>query len=121
MKNPVWALSISEKNEIKVLRIAPELKNIYNALGCDTIEGVFITDGVMYIDEEGKLKDRPQINSLATAIARTYGNLNDWIAGNAIIFGTVSPDGEYDGNDYDFPEYLMSIVDASKERACYGT
>lgn len=110
MKNPVWALSISVENEIKMLKIAPELKNIYNLLGCATIEGVFLTDGVMYIDEEGKLKNQPQINYLATLIARKYGNLNDCIVGNALIFGTMSPEGEYDGNDYDFPEYLMNLV-----------
>lgn len=121
MKNPVYALRIGVDGEIKVLHIVPELKTIYNALECDTIEGVRIREGVMYIDEEGKLKENVKINTVATFIARKYGQLGDWIAGNALIFGAISPDGEYDGEDYDFPSYLFHIVDLAKERAVYGT
>lgn len=86
------------------------LKSIYKTLECSAIEGVRLKDSIMYIDEEGKFKDPPVLNKVATIIAWMNGlSTNDWIAGNAMIVGTVSPEGEMDGEDYDCPQHMFEL------------
>jgi len=86
------------------------LQGIYNTLGCTAIEGIRLQDAIMYIDEEGKFKDKPKMNKLATLLAWLNGlSTDDWIAGDVIIFGTLSPTGEADGEDYDCPQYMFEI------------
>ena len=88
------------------------LQNIYEAIGCEGIEGVRLKDAIMYIDEEGKFKPEPKMNKVASIIAWNNGlSLQDWIAGNVVIFGTVSPEGEYDGEDYDLPPQYSELFD----------
>jgi hypothetical protein len=85
------------------------LQNIYKTIGCEGIEGIRLKNSIMYIDEEGKFKPEPKMNKVASILAWCNGlSLQDWIAGDAVIFGTVSPNGECDGEDYDCPpEYAL--------------
>jgi len=86
------------------------LQSIYKTLSCNGIEGIRLQDAIMYIDDEGKFKDKPKMNKLATLLAWLNGlSTDDWIAGDAIIFGTVSPTGEMDGEDYDCPQYMFEL------------
>lgn len=109
-EDTLMALVLSENGNMTLGRVPRGLHNIYEALGCSGIEGIRLKDAIMYIDDEGKFKKNPRMNKMATIIAWTNGlSVDDWIAGNAIIFGTVSPDGEYDGEDYDCPSYFSEL------------
>jgi hypothetical protein len=61
------------------------LAELYQHIGCELIQVVpTILDGkIMIIDEEGKCKDEPKLNLLATTVYN-YG-LEDPIVGNAVI------------------------------------
>lgn len=88
------------------------LQNIYKAIGCNCIEGIGVQEGIMYIDEEGKFKQNPVVNRKASLLAWSQNNLrtDDYIVGNVIIFGTRSPEGDCDGEDYNYPEYLNELL-----------
>ena len=63
-----------------------ELEELYEMLGCQWIELVYLSDGIMVIDEEGKLNGK-QYNEKANAIATMdhaicYG---DYIVGDALV------------------------------------
>lgn len=86
------------------------LQNLYKTIECDCIEGIRLKDAIMYIDEEGKFKPDAKMNKVASILAWNNGlSLTDYIVGNAVIFGAVSPDGEYDGEDYDCPAYFSEL------------
>lgn len=94
------------------------LQAIYQTLGCEGIESIRLKDAIMYIDEEGKFKPEPKMNKLASILAWSNGlNPQDWIAGDAIIFGTISPNGEYDGEDYDIPPVYFEIFQKFTEQS----
>lgn len=66
-----------------------ELEEMYNIIKCDVVQVIPIagTRKILIIDEEGKLKDKPTVNVLATNLAHehkaiSYGNS---IVGNAIL------------------------------------
>ena len=65
-----------------------QLEELYEMLGCDTVERVFIegTKVIMIVDENGKLKRRPR-NQTATMIYHRRQRMNpwDWIAGDALV------------------------------------
>jgi hypothetical protein len=112
MSNSVVAFTIAANGNLSYGRFTKGLANIYEALDCTGIEAVRLKDAVMYIDDEGKFKDKPRLNKIATIIAWINGlPVTDWIAGNAIIFGTVSPNGEMDGEDYDCPETMFKLFE----------
>jgi len=111
MSDSAAAFTINENGDIYYGRASKGLENIYKALGCEGIEAVRLKDAIMYIDEEGKLKETPRLNKVATILAWMHGlPVRDWITGNVIIFGTISPSGEIDGEDYDCPEYIREFA-----------
>lgn len=63
------------------------LKELYNAIGCDCIEIVRVSNPIdgsmlcMVIDESGKIKNK-RINLRASLL---YGSVYDYIAGDALI------------------------------------
>jgi len=64
-----------------------KLKQLYALLGCDMIEVVEIGDtGMIFIiDEEGAIKNEPQLNEFATVLWRHY----DPRAAGQYLFGKV--------------------------------
>jgi hypothetical protein len=91
MKDGVNALLIMAKSSI-VEPIMPEngtdfqLEELCKYLECRFIERVALAHGLeMWLDEEGKLKDEPRFNMLASYIFdESYPN-TDIIVGNAIV------------------------------------
>lgn len=93
----------------------PELREIAGTLdelqglvgGC--IECVTIGDGAhLYIDDEGKFKDVPTVNRVASSLVEHYfpGFLNrDVIVGNAIVLGSTD-----DGNEADVPVAILALL-----------
>lgn len=110
MSKTVISFVIKSNGDMFYGAVPSGLQSIYNTLDCSAIEGVRLKDSIMYIDEEGKFKESPQINKIATIIAWMNGlSTSDWIAGHAMIVGTVSPEGEMDGEDYDCPNHMFDL------------
>jgi len=64
------------------------LDELYNHLDCSTVQVVYLRNGIMWIDEEGKLKPHrtDQINIEATELLIGAGGcLTDYIVGSALI------------------------------------
>ena len=65
-----------------------QLEELYEMLGCDTVERVFIKGikTIMVVDECGKLRRRP-FNQNATNIYHSCERMNawEWIAGDALV------------------------------------
>lgn len=73
----------ADNQEVKDVELEPRLDNIYKQLGnnCDCFTCVNLHDGdVMYVDDEGLLKDNV-LNGFF------YGN-SPWYAGNGLVIGT---------------------------------
>lgn len=112
MQDTLVGLVIKTDGSMFFGQVPKGLQNIYQAIGCEGIEGVRLKDAIMYIDEEGKFKPEPKMNKVASILAWSNGlSGQDWIAGDVVIFGTVSPDGEYDGEDYDLPSVYKDIFE----------
>lgn len=108
--NMLIAFMIGANGNLFWGQVPKGLKNIYSMINCSGIEAIRIKEAVMYIDDEGKFKDKPKMNKLASILAWMSGlSHTDWIAGDAIIFGSVSPTGEEDGEDYDCPPFMFEI------------
>lgn len=64
------------------------LEELYEMLDCELVERLFIdgTEVIMIVDEEGKLKQKPQ-NIAATMVYHRRQRMNtwDWIAGDALV------------------------------------
>lgn len=59
---------------------------------------------VGYVNDEGLLLGLP-INPVATAF---FGRI---LVGDAVVFGAYDEEGEYDGENHDFPIALMGYID----------
>ena len=66
-----------------------ELEEMYNIIKCDVVQVIPIagTRKILIIDEEGKLKDKPIVNVLATNLAHEHKAISSGnsIVGNAIL------------------------------------
>jgi len=112
MSDTLIGLVIKTNGDMFFGQVPKGLQSIYTTLGCDCIEAIRLQDAVMYIDEEGKFKEEPKMNKIASIIAWTNGlNRQDWVAGDVVLFGTVSPDGENDGEDYDLPTIYKDLFE----------
>jgi hypothetical protein len=86
------------------------IHEIYKAIGCQCIEGFQLPNSIMYLDEEGKLQPK-EVNQWATTMAMENHLMpTDYIVGDVVVFGTVSPDGECDGNDYNVPMEIVNRI-----------
>lgn len=62
------------------------LEELYELIGCEMVEVVYLTDsGIMIIDEEGKQKKPIVMNRIATDIANLPGDI---IVGNVVVCHT---------------------------------
>ena len=79
------------------------------------IEGIDLGNGaMMYCNEEGKCNGLPA-NLVATRLyENAFGKGIDIIVGDVVIVGYLSPSGENDGEDYDYPVW---VSDAARKEA----
>ena len=79
------------------------------------IEGIDLGKGaMMYCNEEGKCNGLP-VNLVATRLYEaSFGKGIDIIVGDVVVIGCISPSGEYDGEDYDYPAW---VADAARKEA----
>jgi hypothetical protein len=71
--------------EIKPSNNTFTLEEMYEAVECDLVEFVYLSDGyIMVIDEEGKNHNKT-LNAEATDIAEDVIFPGDYIAGNALL------------------------------------
>lgn len=61
------------------------------------------SDYVGYVNDTGLIDGLP-LNYIASIL---FGRV---ICGDAILFGSFSPDGEYDGDEHDVPEWVVVAV-----------
>lgn len=117
MDNTLLGLVIKTDGSMFFGQVKKGLSDIYATLGCDCIEAIRLQDAIMYIDEEVNmtphvLNVEPKMNKIASLVAWSNGlNRQDWIAGDVVIFGTVSPDGENDGENYDVPFIYKNLFE----------
>jgi hypothetical protein len=64
-----------------------ELHQIYKHLGVDLIDIVSYKNKSIYIDDEGLLKEKPQLTML-------LNNTNQYLYGNVLIMGPCDEEGE---------------------------
>jgi hypothetical protein len=86
------------------------LDALYDALGCEWVEGVSGSGWSAYLDEEGKITGK-EPNLLATEIANSFGWVGmpgDILAGKVAFFGPV----DRDGNDSPVPDWMTARLDA---------
>lgn len=64
-----------------------QLQEMYDLIGTDIIEIVHLYNGMlMVIDEEGKLRNDPQVNPIATHLwMKDKPHSWDYIVGNALV------------------------------------
>lgn len=74
------------------------------------------SDAVAYVHEEGKLIGLP-LNVAATKFLDNIGvyrngmlQKGDFIVGPMVVLGCISPDGEWDGEEYDVPAGLVAAA-----------
>jgi hypothetical protein len=112
MQDTLIGLVVKTDGSMFFGQVPKGLQSIYQTIGCEGIEGIRLKDAIMYIDDEGKFKPEPKMNKVASILAWNGGlNPQDWIAGDAVIFGTLSPDGDYDGEDYDLPPVYKEVFE----------
>ncbi len=85
---------------------------IHNDIGCSDGEHTSI---VGYVDDEGLLKEHgmSDMNHLAMHLF----NRNHPLIGDVIVVGALDSSGDYDGNNYDLPEWVMELSDSLVEGA----
>lgn len=101
------AITVKIDDQCELVESLWEYQEINNSVG-GWIEGVSLGKyGYMFINEEGKLLGL-NINKVATFLARNSGNLmsDDYIAGNAVIFGQADDEG----NSTDVPEMTVRLL-----------
>lgn len=90
-------IEVGEEPYVRDFGTPPEASRIREVIG-GWLEAVAMPNGCfMYVNEEGKLHGLPQ-NPRADALVREYLRPDDYIVGNAVIFGP--PD---DGIETDCP------------------
>lgn len=73
------------------------------------VVGVPHLDGVMYVDEEGKLKPGGKVNDRATKLTAGYLLPHDVIVGDALILGMY----DHEGNDTGLTAETAAAVKAA--------
>lgn len=105
----ITTLVIPATGDVHLRRVTPDLPSLQALVGGYLEEVRLPFHGVLYCNEEGKFEGLPP-NRHATVLAR---HLNaglapgDVIAGDAIVVGTVSSAGAYDGDEHDVPERIV--------------
>lgn len=71
------------------------LQAMYEQIECHTVDCIGLDQDMdMWIDDEGKFVEPPQVNKLATVLFRAvFKDTMDWIAGNVLITGGADDEG----------------------------
>lgn len=103
------AVRVTTNGEVEVVSLPKEdsYPTIRDAVG-GTIDAVSSENYTMYVHDEGLLLGFP-VNAIGSVLASRL------IVGNVIFVGNKSPEGVYDGADYDAPH--MFFMDRFRERA----
>jgi hypothetical protein len=99
-------------------------KSLVELIDCDMVDAVHIgianKEGehqmlIGYIDDEGMngAEGINDINFLASFLFRR----SDPVYGNVVVVAGLSPDGEYDGENYDLPTWVTEIADEVVDEA----
>ena len=103
------AIRVTTSGEVEVV-VLPEdnaYLTIRDAVG-GTIDAVSSENYTMYVHDEGLLLGFP-VNAIGSVLASRL------IVGDVIFVGNKSPEGVYDGADYDAPQFFF--MDKFRERA----
>lgn len=106
-------VTVTTDYEIKQHKGVPDLATLQAAVG-GYIEAVDLptADGeiTLWVNEEGKLVDQPEVNHVATLIAlpRLGGDL---VCGNVVFTGGVGPEGETLGLTEQQEKRLMHLIE----------
>ena len=103
------AVRVTTSGEVEVVFLPKEdaYLTIRDAVG-GTIDAVSSENYTMYVHDEGLLLGLP-VNAIGSVLASRL------IVGDVIFVGNKSPEGVYDGADYDAPH--MFFMDKFRERA----
>ena len=90
------ALIIQPDGEVTLAHIETDYPGINRALEAQWIEAIYAADHSFFLDEEGKLAQRPQ-NPVAEAIYKGLGGAlraDDFLVGPVLILGPPDQDGD---------------------------
>lgn len=103
----VTALIITGTSPVEVRRIEPTLDALQELVGGD-IEAVTLDKEThLYIDDEGKFRENPVVNQVATALVERFHpgfSRRDVIMGTAVVLG-----GTDDGEEADVPASIRAM------------
>lgn len=106
-----YFILITPDNHVKgIATDKADLNFYYSAIECRSIEIVrpfgYTADGqqVMIIDEEGRLKDEPRVNTIASVLA------NQMLYGNVMIAIEGEKNGEPDIIGFDKPHANLALL-----------
>lgn len=91
---------------VERVQLAPELEVFQQEVG-GYVQGVDLPGSTMWLDEEGKLKEKP-VNARATALGRIFGRLQQDVAvGDVICVGY-----DYAADTYwDVPDRIAQLAE----------
>jgi hypothetical protein len=69
------------------------LHELYESIGCQMVEAVYLPDFTIWVDEEGLLQDSPQVNVGATQFASHRLRHPMPLVGNCVITGGIDDEG----------------------------
>lgn len=97
---------------VEYLKSSDEIKNHLNGGWLEMI--TFDKSTHAYIDEEGKQKQLP-VNRIATALFAGKLFTGDMIVGPMVLLGTLNDRGQIDGEEYDVPDNIMTLINVIRE------
>jgi hypothetical protein len=122
--NNGWLLPKGINVEPTPVLVPDNAEGIVELLGCDLFDVISndigdsdgkLTTIIGYVDDEGLLKN-PQMGDL-NHLAMYLFDREHPIVGDVLVVGALSPSGEYDGNNYDLPEWVTTLGDEVTEGA----
>lgn len=128
MNNPTftngWLLPKGINVEPQPVLVPNNAASIASMINCDLIDVIHndigSADGdhtsiVGYVDDEGLLKEHnmSDMNHLAMHLF----NRDHPLIGDVIVVGALNSDGDYDGHNYDLPEWVIDCADVLVEGA----
>jgi hypothetical protein len=85
LKTMITGTFISPEGKVEEIEKDWKLEDIQEIIG-GYIDGLYLGDDfVMYVDEEGLMKNLP-VNPIASLVYLTSSNVEEYLVGNAIIF-----------------------------------
>ena len=93
---PLSAVTISPDGTTCLMDLGDNaLKGLYLAIECSTVDVVQLTPDLhMWVDDEGMLKEEPEVNLVATVIADSLGRGTQPYYGTVVFTGGADEEGE---------------------------